>query len=688
MQLLARLPAAPLRERGGAVEPLLRSASPAVRERALGLGAVLLAESTLVDWLRNEVDAVLRNAAAAILERRGARSFPLAVRLLADPEPDVVVAAVLLLDRLRDPRALAPLRALLASTDRNVVSAAIVAIGHLGDAGAIPDLLPFLGADSWLQLAAIEALADLRARRAVPPLAALLEDRVVGPSAAEALARIGGIAACGALAERWRRSASRSAASPAPAARQMGRQPVGGYRKGGEGSKHREEAEEGQDLALLAQVLETLPRPPAGREELLASLEPRLADPWPSVRAAAARSVLALGPSAGDQAALAILAAGRAAAGGGEPTLPAALRRRPDLIGTLLGLRGAARGWGFSLAALFPRLVPLHDLARALPEAGDSHAPGNADSAVGNASNSSNSSNEGDIGESAQALAAAIHCLRRLPAAATADRELAAAVLDLYLGLAAERRADLAPACKRFRLEMSADLAARAEVDEVDRTVLAARLGLAPRRVAARLVRLPLASRLAAVSQLTSHAALMRVLPWSSWLREAPDACAGVAAEAAAASRLSELLPLLRAVPPRLAVPPLLRAFAEMQDRAAVPRLLEMLSQRPDLRPLVLASLGRIGGPQARRALAAMARTTDGAEVESRLALRALSLCAGQEDQPLFRAAASHPDWYIRMACAEVLGRFSDPRNRELLALLAADPVPAVARQALAQLDG
>ncbi|HXO29579.1 MAG TPA: hypothetical protein VOA80_19670, partial [Thermoanaerobaculia bacterium] len=129
-----------------------------------------------------------------------------------------------------------------------------------------------------------------------------------------------------------------------------------------------------------------------------------------------------------------------------------------------------------------------------------------------------------------------------------------------------------------------------------------------------------------------------------------------------------------------------------------------------------------IGGAAARRALAAAAldRTP-----ESRLAYRALAACATAEDAPLFRAAITHPDWYVRLACAEVLGRVAgvagvagalpapgsgisgtpgapaaasppiagrdtpgSPEDLASLARLAADPVPAVAHRALYYLEG
>jgi len=72
-----------------------------------------------------------------------------------------------------------------------VQQAVILAIGRLGNASSVPDLLPFLGADPWLQMAAVQALGDLRSVRAVRPLANLFTDLVVGPLAVEAVARIG-----------------------------------------------------------------------------------------------------------------------------------------------------------------------------------------------------------------------------------------------------------------------------------------------------------------------------------------------------------------------------------------------------------------------------------------------------------------------------------------------------------------
>ena len=217
MRLLDRLPALAMDERAEAIKLLLRNPSPGVRERALRVGATVLPQETLVDYLGDGADAVLRNAGLEILKLRGARSFSLAIDLLREGDPDLVLQAVLLLDHIRDPRALEPLRAVLGHADGNVAQAAIVAIGHLGDARAISDLLPFLEADIWLRMAAVQALGDLRSEQAVGALTPLLTDLMIGPLAAEALARIGGVEAFHALGEHWLRYHEQLAPRPCSA---------------------------------------------------------------------------------------------------------------------------------------------------------------------------------------------------------------------------------------------------------------------------------------------------------------------------------------------------------------------------------------------------------------------------------------------------------------------------------------
>jgi HEAT repeat protein len=611
MEILDQLPGLPLDERVAALERLVRNPSPGIRERALRVGSAVLSDDQLTAYLRNDSDAVLRNAGLEIFKLRGGRSFPVALKLLQDADPDVVLQAVLILDHVRDPRALEPLRGVLDHPDTNVVQAAILAIGRLGNARSIPDLLPFLTGDPWLQMASVQALGDLRAPAAIRPLTELLPDLLVGSMAAEAVARIGGAAAFRALAAHW--------------------------------MLYGEQLEAEAVLGLLAHVLEGLPKRPAPFEGLEDALVERLADGAADVRAAAARCLLALGPSIQDRAAVDVLAGSEQ-----HGLLPAALALRPDLVAELLGRGGPARSWGFHLAARHPQAIPAEAFFAALADAAD----------------------DPDL------LRPVVRALTRLR-----HPSLGRELLAFYLRLPEDGRAALEVVLKLHAEDLRSELAERTDLDAVDRLVLAALLGAGAAEVADGLVALGSVERRRAISQLGDIKSVMRLLPWERWLDEEPDASLELAAEVASQSELRELLPSLRARAADRPLPALLRAFGELRDRDAVPLLLNVLRDRVDLRPLALESLGRIGGPEARAALATAAPT------EGRLAYRALSHCATEEDCALFREAASHPDWYVRLASAEVLTRFVRPENLAPLARLAGDPVPAVAHRALAFLE-
>lgn len=620
MELLEQLPALPLDSRVASIERLVRNPSPGIRERALRLGAAVLTDEQLTQYLRNDPDAALRNAGLEIFKLRGNRSFPLAVRLLRDDDPDIVLQAVLILDHLRDPRALSPLRAVLDHEDPNVAQSTILAIGKLGDARSVADLLRFLSADPWLQMAAVQALGDLRSPGAVTPLALLLPDLMVGSMAAEAVARIGGPRAFRVLAGHW--------------------------------LTFRDRLEDDAMLGLLAHVLEGLTRPPAAPDGFREALAERLSDRASEVRSAAGRCLLALGPSAWDEAALAALAALTAVPGGEAEPVPAALARRRDLLPRLLAAPGRRKGWGLWLAARYPRDVPAEPFFAAL----------------------------GEVSRHPDQLPAALEALSRVRL-----QGVGAALLDLYLRLPGEARGGLEPLVARHRETVREALRTRQRVAPVDRLVLAALLGDPTDQVASALVGLPADERLAALEQLAEAKAVVRLLPWETWLAEAPALFAPLAAEVASRAGLRGLLPALRRRAATDPAPALVRTFGELRDRDAVPLLLGLLATRPELRPIVLESLGRIGGPEVRTALAAEARTAR--PDDARIAYRALSVCATEEDDALFRDAASHPDWYVRLACAEVLGRFARPENMAALARLAADPVPAVSHRALSFLE-
>ncbi len=616
MRLLDQLPALTVDQRAEAIRLLLRNPSPGVRERALRVGAAVLPQATLADYLRDDADAVLRNAGLEILKLRGARSFSLAVDLLQGGEAGLTLQAVLLLDHLRDPRGLEPLRAALAHPDSNVAQAAIVAIGHLGDARAIPDLLPFLEADTWLRMAAVQALGDLRSPLAVGPLARLLTDLMIGPLATEALARIGGGRAFRALAGHWLR--------------------------------YHEQLDPETMLGLLAHAAEGLPRFPRPWDDLRTSLAERLRDPYAEVRVSAARCLLALGAGPEDAEALNRLAG---AARDAVP-LPTCLARRGDLITTLIERRGIQRHWGYLLAERHPRQVAIEELAVAIEAEDDPRL--------------------------LPPIAALLDRLR--------EPRLARPLLELYLRQPPEARSDLAPALLAHRKAVEGAARELSDLPPQEALVLASRLGASAAAVADGIGALDDDQRAEVIPQLVDRGGVLKRLPWTDWLERAPETYADLAARVAAQAGLRELLPALRQALELRPNPALIRSAGDFGDRQSVAALLAILdSSEPGLRPLVIESLGRIGGPEARRALRSL--TADDEPGLQRHAFRALATCAADEDEELFRAAAVHRDWLVRLACAEVLGRFSRPENMETLTRLAADPVAIVSQRAISYLE-
>lgn len=619
VQLLERLPGLPLEQRLGDLERLLRNSSPSIRDRALRMGAALLPESTLIDYLRNDADGVLRNAGLEMLKLRGLRSFSLAVTLLRDPDYDVALQAVLLLDHFKDPRALEPLRAQLRHEDPNIVQATIVAIGQLGDARAIPDLLPFLEAETWVQVAAVEALGDIRSPVAVVPLARLLTDLMVGPIAAEALARIGGVRAFRCLAQHWLRFENELDAESA--------------------------------VGLLAHVLEGLPRFPAPLPGLRAALARYLDDSTSRVRLVAARGLLALGPGTEDYPALDLVAAAHP----DSTLLPACLSERRDLIGRLLESEQPLKGWGFQLTARFPRAAPIELVLEAL----SGLAP-------------------------TDTLHAVIRALKKVRGA-----DLAEGLLEFYLGLPVERRPLLVPVLVAHKTRLRKVLRQRTDIATEDQLVLAALLGEEPDKVAEEVCQLSDAARVSVLSQLLGRDAVLRRLPWAEWLEAKPEVYRELAAHVAVEAELRELIPVLRQQLRRLPSPELVRAMGDLRDPESVPLLIELL-ERPESRvyePVVLESLGRIGGSAARAALRRAVERADEMAARARMAYKALADCAEDEDEPFFRRAVDHPDWYVRLACAGVMGVFPRAENLSALAQLAADPVPIVAHRAMSFIE-
>lgn len=616
---LEALPSRPIEERIEIVERLIRNPLPGIREQALRVGIAVLSDEVLIEYLRSDADAVVRNAGLEILKKKGSQSLPLALELLKDNDPDVALQAVLIVDHIGDPRALEPLRSVLRHEDTNIVQAAMIAIGHLGDRRVIPDLLPFLAQDLWLQMAAIQALGDLRQAEAIAPISELLGDLTVGSTAAEAIAQIGGPEAFAVLEPHW--LAFRDTLDPESI------------------------------LGLLAHVLEGLEQNPDHDPRLRGALAEHLRDPYRGVRFAAARCLLALGAGAQDTEALSVLLADDP----DSDVLPSCLARRSDLARTLLGKPFPLNAWGFLLCSL--------DRDRARRETSD---------ALDDALRSLQGTHlPAPLLEALEAL--------RLDACA-------GALLELYLNSRPVERTRLVPTLRANSAALMTALAEASSVSPEERTVLEAVLGHSTEATRKALLELSNERRPQVLRLMLDQPDLLRALPWAEWVRSRPELYLEIAARAAADSGLRELLPLLREAIRKTPVAGAIRAVGRLRDHESIEVILPICDQ-PDhaiLRPVVIESLGRIGGPQARQALRDLAQGSGG--IDSRLAYHALARCASEEDDECFREAAGSSDWYVRLAAVEALARFSRPANLRALAQLAADPVSIVAQKALAAL--
>jgi HEAT repeat protein len=263
--------------------------------------------------------------------------------------------------------------------------------------------------------------------------------------------------------------------------------------------------------------------------------------------------------------------------------------------------------------------------------------------------------------------------------------EIGRALLGFYLRLPEEQRASVHPLLKLHRQSLRQHLETGEEVDAATQVVLSALLGSSPDAVDASLVELSTEDRVRAIHELLEFEEIIRALPWKRWLDDKPEVYGAVAAEFAARTGMRELSSSFRRMVEKKPAPYLIRTLGELGDRDSVPLLIALLSPDAPLEPLILESLGRIGGPEARAVL--REATESGRPQRERMAYRALSRCAIEEDDEIFREAIVHSDWYVRLSCAEVLGRFSRPENFAALAQLASDPVPIVAQRALSFLE-
>ena len=598
------------------------------------------------------IERLIRNASPVIRERalRTGAAVVSDERLesyLREDADDVLRNAGLEMLKMRGHRALSLAIRLLRDADPDVVLQSVLALGHVRDLRALEPLRSALNHDDAnVVQAAIEAVGKLGDARAIPDLLPFLEgDPWLQLATIQALGDLRSPSSVGPLG----RLLTDFMVGPV-AAEALAR--TGGSKAFHSLSRHWLRFEEDLDaetmVGLLAHVLEGLPSAPRGQQELRESLRRHLDAEDDTIRVSAGRCLLALGPGGDDERALAVVAESHA-----DPSvLPACLSKRKDLVPLLLRRPGKARSWGFLLTARFPRAATVPQLAVAVV---DEVPPPEVLTSIGKA------------------------------LAKIKDVRLAEALLQLYLQAPADYRSALGPLMATHREFLRETVRQRADIDPEARLILAAHLGAGVEELVSEVVALEPETRLRVLEQVASQEELVRRLPWSEWLDQEPDLYTTLGAKVAAEFGLRELVPQLRRQLLRRPSPDLVRAMGELGDRESVPVLLRLLERGPqNLAPLVLESLGRIGGPEARQAIR-------GAILEGlcdpRIGYRALSLCAIEEDDAMFRRAVGHPDWYVRLACADVLGRFVRPENLAALSQLAADPVGIVAQRALSFLE-
>ncbi len=185
---LDALPEGPARDK--VILAALEDESAVVRDRAIRLATRYIEPHVLGDLVADEVNAIRRNAAISALERQGPYAVPHLRTMLASPQVDVVMFALQMLSRIGDPLAVHAVVPLVRHADPNVAQCAIEALGQLRHRKAVPTLLELLSGDLWLQVAAIDALGEIGDPIAVPHLVALVPDSIVAEPAVIALQRI------------------------------------------------------------------------------------------------------------------------------------------------------------------------------------------------------------------------------------------------------------------------------------------------------------------------------------------------------------------------------------------------------------------------------------------------------------------------------------------------------------------
>jgi len=129
----------------------------------------------LKEWLKNDDDALLRNASMEIYRALGRRSLKSLISLLKDEDSDVRVFAANILGDIKQGDSVNALIDSLNDSDINVRVASAEALGKIGDEMAVSSLANRLDDASWAAMACIEALGEIGGDKALSVLHKCLE---------------------------------------------------------------------------------------------------------------------------------------------------------------------------------------------------------------------------------------------------------------------------------------------------------------------------------------------------------------------------------------------------------------------------------------------------------------------------------------------------------------------------------
>jgi len=133
----------------------------------------------LLQLLRNEENAGLRNSAAEAVIRLGTEATLPLLRMIQDPDSDVRKFIVDLMGAIGDPAFIKPLLNALQDSDVNVASAAAENLGSTGDSQVMPDLVHAIVTNKSVlfQFSALGALSVLAKPLVVPKEILMLADQ-------------------------------------------------------------------------------------------------------------------------------------------------------------------------------------------------------------------------------------------------------------------------------------------------------------------------------------------------------------------------------------------------------------------------------------------------------------------------------------------------------------------------------